>query len=112
MNDSMIATPVIHSKCSKDHKPSPSKVVDDRKVKDSCYKCLAGYLEFLQRTKEFAVINPAMDKQLYINSGMRAILVDWMCELCYNYSLHRVTYHLAVILLDRYIAIVHFISYH
>ena len=35
---------------------------------------------------------------------MRAILVDWMSELCYNYSLHRVTFHIAVSILDRYLS--------
>ena len=102
----IIATPVLQSKRSKSYKPSPSKVINDHRKKYSGYESLDSYLEFLQRTEEYSIVDRTMDKQLYITEGMRAILVDWMCELCYNYSLHRITYHLAVILLDRYMATV------
>lgn len=56
----------------------------------------------------YSHIKDGMDDQMYITANMRAILVDWMTELCYNYSLHRVTFHTAVNLLDRTIAIVFF----
>lgn len=36
---------------------------------------------------------------------MRAILLDWIMEVCEVYHLRRVTYHLAVDYLDRYLSI-------
>ena len=65
---------------------------------------LDGFLGFLLRTEKVAQIKPRMDDQLYVTENMRAILVDWMSELCYNYSLHRVTFHISVLILDRYIS--------
>ena len=65
---------------------------------------LFGLYDVLNRTESNALTNLDLSKQLYITSAMRAILVDWMSELCYNYSLHRATYHLAVNLLDRYLS--------
>ena len=35
---------------------------------------------------------------------MRSLLVDWMSEVCAQYRLQRVTYHLAVALTDRLLA--------
>ena len=35
---------------------------------------------------------------------MRAILVDWMMEVCAEYQLKRDTFHLSVQLLDRYLS--------
>ena len=102
----MITTPLPQAKRSKIQKPSPTKVSDDVNAKYSGYKSLEGYLDFLKRTEQFSIMKPFIDEQLHINKGMRAILVDWMCELCYNYSLHRVTFHLAVLILDRYMTIV------
>ena len=70
------------------------------------YSDLNSYLVYLNRVEPYSHIIPGMDDQMYITANMRAILVDWMSELCYNYSLHRVTFHTAVNLLDRTIAIV------
>ena len=65
---------------------------------------LDGFLGFLLRTEKVAQIKPRMDDQLYITENMRAILVDWMSELSYNYYLHPVTFHISVLILDRYIS--------
>lgn len=66
----------------------------------------------LKRTESNVVIDLDMEKQQYITTAMRAILVDWMSELCYNFSLHRATYHLAVNYLDRYIAsVIYYVVY-
>lgn len=35
---------------------------------------------------------------------MRAILLDWLIEVCEVYKLHRETYYLAVDYLDRYLS--------
>ena len=102
----MIATPVAQTKRSRIQNPSPTKVSEEFQLKYSGYQSLEGYLDYLKRTEQFSLVRPFMDKQVYINKGMRAILVDWMCELCNNYSLHRVTFHLAVQILDRYMMIV------
>ena len=101
----MLLTPNPQMKKSRIQKPSPSKVVEEIKSNISVYSDLVGYYDFLNRTEKYARIKPGMDEQMYITAGMRAILVDWMSELCYNYSLHRITFHTAVNILDRTIAI-------
>ena len=35
---------------------------------------------------------------------MRAILLDWLIEVCEVYRLHRETYHLALDFIDRFLA--------
>jgi len=35
---------------------------------------------------------------------MRAILLDWMMEVCAEFNLKRETFHLAVIYVDRYLS--------
>lgn len=48
--------------------------------------------------------DPAMlDRHPGIHARMRAILLDWLMEVCEVYKLHRETYYLAVDYLDRYI---------
>ena len=100
----IVATPVPQAKRSKKETVSPTKVVDMDEEQYMGYDSLEGCLEYLKDTEHYATISPYMEKQSYITTGMRAILVDWMCELCYNYSLHRVTFHLSVLLLDRYLS--------
>jgi G2/mitotic-specific cyclin-B3 len=100
----IVATPVPQAKRSKKETVSPTRVVDMNEEQYLGYDSLEGYLEYLKDTEHYATISPYMEKQSYITTGMRAILVDWMCELCYNYSLHRVTFHLSVLLLDRYLS--------
>lgn len=49
--------------------------------------------------------NPAMLQQHPgIQPRMRAILLDWLMEVCEVYKLHRETYYLAVDYLDRYLS--------
>lgn len=38
---------------------------------------------------------------------MRAILLDWLIEVCEVYKLHRETYYLAMDYIDRYLSIRH-----
>lgn len=48
--------------------------------------------------------DPAMlDRHPGIQTRMRAILLDWLMEVCEVYKLHRETYYLAVDYLDRYL---------
>lgn len=46
-----------------------------------------------------------LDKHPGIQARMRAILLDWLMEVCEVYKLHRETYYLAVDYLDRYLSI-------
>uniref|UniRef100_A0A1A9X494 Uncharacterized protein n=1 Tax=Glossina brevipalpis TaxID=37001 RepID=A0A1A9X494_9MUSC len=49
--------------------------------------------------------NPAMlDNHPGLQPRMRAILLDWLIEVCEVYKLHRETYYLAVDYLDRYLS--------
>lgn len=45
-----------------------------------------------------------LDKHPGILKKMRAILLDWLIEVCEVYKLHRETYHLAMDYLDRYLS--------
>ncbi len=47
-----------------------------------------------------------MTRQKNLNPRMRAILFDWMTEVCQEYRLKRETLHLALINVDRYLSIV------
>ena len=97
-------TPLFESKRQKIQKPSPVKpdlYQYDEEIEESD---INGFLGFLKRTEKYARIKLEMSEQQYVTKGMRAILVDWMSELCYNYSLHRVTFHIAVSILDRYLS--------
>lgn len=100
------STPCPQLKKRKIQKPSPTKASEDLIRLQEDYPNEAGYLDLLKRTEKNAIVHLDMTKQLYITSAMRAILVDWMAELCYNYSLHRATYYLAVNILDRYLSLV------
>jgi hypothetical protein len=42
-------------------------------------------------------------RQKNLNWFMRAILVDWMMHVCYEFGLKRETFHLAVALADKYL---------
>ncbi|XP_041975567.1 G1/S-specific cyclin-E [Aricia agestis] len=49
--------------------------------------------------------NPNMlDNHPNLQSRMRAILLDWLNEVCEVYKLHRETFHLTVDYVDRYLA--------
>lgn len=49
--------------------------------------------------------NPSMlDHHPGLQPRMRAILLDWLIEVCEVYKLHRETYYLAVDYLDRYLS--------
>ncbi len=41
-----------------------------------------------------------------LSDRKRAVLVDWMLELCAEYRFTRATFHLAVNLLDRFLSAV------
>ena len=45
-----------------------------------------------------------MNRQKNLNPRMRAILFDWMTEVCQEYQLKRETLHLALINVDRYLS--------
>jgi cyclin E len=51
-----------------------------------------------------------MDRQANITARMRAILVDWMGEVCDEFKLRRETLHLAVNYVDRFLSEVDFVA--
>ena len=100
----MMDTPLFESKRQKIQRPSPVKpdlYQNDNEIEE---REINGFLGFLKRTEKYAHIKLELKDQQFVTKGMRAILVDWMSELCYNYSLHRVTFHIAVSILDRYLS--------
>lgn len=46
-----------------------------------------------------------IDRHVEIEPHMRAILFDWMIEVCNAYRLHRETFHLAIEYFDRYMTL-------
>ncbi len=50
------------------------------------------------------VVRPYLHDQLEINAKMRAILVDWLCEVHHKWRLHPETLYLTVNIVDRYLA--------
>ena len=51
-----------------------------------------------------AVVGPYLHRQQQINANMRAILVDWLCEVHHKWEYRPETLYLAVNIVDRYIA--------
>ncbi|KAL9974395.1 hypothetical protein ACROYT_G011419 [Oculina patagonica] len=49
-------------------------------------------------------------KHSFLQPRMRAILLDWLTEVCEVYRLHRETYYLAIDFVDRYLSIKHDIA--
>lgn len=49
-------------------------------------------------------------KHKFIQPRMRAILLEWLTEVCEVYRLHRETYYLAVDFVDRYLSVKHDIA--
>lgn len=50
------------------------------------------------RNQDYMMSHPSLQPR------MRAILLDWLIEVCEVYRLHRETYHLALDFVDRYLA--------
>ena len=107
--NAITSTPLPTLKKRKIQGPSPTKVVEDIYLNISSCLNLGGLHDMLKRTETQTTVHLDMDQQLYITSDMRAILVDWMAELCYNFTLHRATFHLSVITLDRFISKVYLV---
>jgi len=51
-----------------------------------------------------AVVGPYLQHQHQINATMRAILIDWLCEVHHKWRLHPETLYLTVNIVDRYLA--------
>lgn len=61
--------------------------------------------EFLQRKESVFQVNPAyMDGQEDISERMRAILVDWLVDVCLKFKLLPVTFFLTVNVVDRFLS--------
>lgn len=63
--------------------------------------CLADQKTLVQRNPQMFQRHPTLQPQ------MRAILLDWLIEVCEVYKLHRETYYLAMDYLDRYLSMHH-----
>lgn len=63
--------------------------------------CLGDQKTLIQRDPEMFQRHPTLQPQ------MRAILLDWLIEVCEVYKLHRETYYLAMDYIDRYLSIRH-----
>lgn len=61
--------------------------------------CLGDEKTLLQRDPEMFRRHPTLQPR------MRAILLDWLIEVCEVYKLHRETYYLAMDYIDRYLSI-------
>lgn len=63
--------------------------------------CLGDEKTLIQRDPEMFQRHPTLQPR------MRAILLDWLIEVCEVYKLHRETYYLAMDYIDRYLSIHH-----
>lgn len=61
--------------------------------------CLGDEKTLIQRDPEMFQRHPTLQPR------MRAILLDWLIEVCEVYKLHRETYYLAMDYIDRYLSI-------
>lgn len=61
--------------------------------------CLGDHKTVLQRDSDMFRKHPSLQPQ------MRAILLDWLIEVCEVYKLHRETYYLAMDYIDRYLSL-------
>ncbi|XP_043500130.1 G1/S-specific cyclin-E-like [Polistes fuscatus] len=61
--------------------------------------CLADQKTLTQRDSQMFQRHPTLQPR------MRAILLDWLIEVCEVYKLHRETYYLAMDYIDRYLSI-------
>ncbi|KAM9860471.1 G1/S-specific cyclin-E1 [Aulostomus maculatus] len=58
----------------------------------------------LEKDKTYTRDVNMMEKHPHLQPKMRAILLDWLMEVCEVYKLHRETYHLAQDYFDRFMA--------
>ncbi|XP_067105210.1 G1/S-specific cyclin-E1 [Osmerus mordax] len=58
----------------------------------------------LEKDRSYMRDMHVMDKHPHLQPKMRAILLDWLMEVCEVYKLHRETYHLAQDYFDRFMA--------
>lgn len=65
------------------------------------HMCLGDQKTLIQRDPQMFQRHPTLQPQ------MRAILLDWLIEVCEVYKLHRETYYLAMDYIDRYLSIHH-----
>lgn len=59
----------------------------------------------LQKDRKYCRDPLYFRKQVHLQPRMRAILLDWLTEVCEVYKLHRETYYLALDFVDRYLSI-------
>ena len=54
--------------------------------------------------------NEILSRHPAIEPRMRAILIDWLSEVCEVYKMHRETFYLAVDFLDRFLGVAEYVS--
>lgn len=65
---------------------------------DEVWNSLCRKDRLYKRNHDYILAHPSLQPR------MRAILLDWLVEVCEVYRLHRETYHLALDFVDRYLA--------
>ena len=60
--------------------------------------------EHFRSEEHRAVLGPYLHTQPAINERMRAILVDWLCDVNHKFKQHPDTLYIAVNIVDRYLA--------
>ncbi len=63
------------------------------------------FFEHYITMERYRIYRNSMDRQANISSMMRAILLDWIMEVCSEFTLKRATFHLSVEMIDRYLEI-------
>ncbi|KAJ7376642.1 G1/S-specific cyclin-E1 [Desmophyllum pertusum] len=64
----------------------------------------------LQKDRKYCRDPLYFRRHSFLQPRMRAILLDWLTEVCEVYRLHRETYYLALDFVDRYLSIKHDIA--
>ncbi|RMX54148.1 hypothetical protein pdam_00017392 [Pocillopora damicornis] len=68
------------------------------------------WAKMLEKERKYSRDPLYFRKHSFIQPRMRAILLDWLTEVCEVYRLHRETYYLAVDFVDRYLSVKHDIA--
>lgn len=99
------SSPMVVSPCfAKDEDLTCSNEIKTPKTPDAEYED-----DIVKYLKEVSFLNRPrvgyMNKQPDINYNMRSVLVDWLIEVCEEFSLENQTLHLAVAYIDKFLSV-------
>lgn len=66
--------------------------------------CLGAWESMRKREEDCAPLPSYLKLHPELSPSMRAILIDWLMEVCQEYLLKRETFHLAVTYVDRFLS--------